>query len=206
MNRWNFICRLFSFKGNQTQVADSAHGKGSSESEFVAKEQKTVSVEESTDNTVDVSPVLTHVVPEKQRENEPLSEVSLPEDPDSDGDQLLDNKEYIYLMEECAALIAEFEQYHPRMQTDEGRMMVEMIGQRLREAMLLSGAQSIDSDRTFNILRHTPVPMHYVTNDTPLEEMIEMGIAVGNRVFVKAKVKVKENLPDAINRTRDKQQ
>lgn len=187
MNRWNFICRLFSFKGNQTQVADSAHGKGSSESEFVAKEQKIVSIEEPDDNAEDVSPVLTQMMLEKQRENEPL-----PEDPDSDGDQLLDNKEYIHLMEECAVLIAEFEQYHPRMQTDEGRMMVEMIGQRLREAMLLSGAQSIDSDRTFNILRHTPVPMRYITNDTPLEEIIEIGIAVENRVFVKAKVKVKE--------------
>lgn len=202
MNRWNFICRLFSFKGNQTQVADSAHRKGSSESEFVAKEQKIVSIEEPDDNAEDVSPVLTQMMLENQRENEPLPEVPLhqeplpedplPEDPDSDGDQLLDNKEYIHLMEECAVLIAEFEQYHPRMQTDEGRMMVEMIGQRLREAMLLSGAQSIDSDRTFNILRHTPVPMRYITNDTPLEEIIEIGIAVENRVFVKAKVKVKE--------------
>lgn len=192
MNIWNFICHLFSFKGKRIKVADSLHEKDSSQSEPVVKEQEIVLVDEPDGNIENVLPFSASVVLEKQIENDLLLEGPKPEPPASTVDTLLDNKEYIHLMEQCAALIAEFETLYPRMQTDEGRMMVEMTGQRLREAMLLSGAQSIDSDHTFNILRHTPVPMHYVTNDTPLAEIIEMGIAVGNRVFVKAKVKVKE--------------
>lgn len=212
MNIWNIVRRWLAHDKNQPEERKDVYTPDSS---IVPIKQETIGdigvslfegIDESFRNTSqesetketgkqvnDISDFGIIKKPDTKQNEEMKPEVDeppvVPEPPSS---SLLDNKEYIRLLEECAALIAEFEQYHTRLTSEEGKMMVEMFAQRLREAMLLSGAQSIDCDSAFNILRHTPVPMRYIVNDTPIEEIFETGIAIENRVFVKAKVRVKE--------------
>jgi hypothetical protein len=53
-----------------------------------------------------------------------------------------------------------------------------------------NGLELIDSDGTFSILRHTPQPMALVQEGLPLKQVLRPGIAMGNRVFRKAKVEI----------------
>lgn len=94
------------------------------------------------------------------------------------------------IMEECSDLISEFEAYKPRFTTDEGIIMAETIQDRLTELLTKYGAQLIDNDTQFDILRHTAVPAQIVENGTPIQEFIRPGIVMRNKVLVRAQVRV----------------
>ena len=94
------------------------------------------------------------------------------------------------IMEECTGLISEFESYMSRFSTDEGKDTAELIQSRLTELLIRNGAQLIMDDKEFDILRHTAVSAQTVKNGALIKEFIRPGIRLGNKVYIRAQVKV----------------
>ncbi len=106
---------------------------------------------------------------------------------------LLDNKSFVKLAEECVDAMDEFDGYIERLESDEGKMIAEMIVKRLQELLERSGLQRIDDvNEPFSVLRHIPVPMEPVSEGASLDEIIQAGLALENRTLLKAKVKVQK--------------
>jgi len=114
-----------------------------------------------------------------------------PEEKIAQPSSLLSNSRFIGLVEECAGLMMEFEGYTDRLETEEGKMIAQLVVQRLQEALERSGLARISDEESFSILRHTPVPMRPVAEGAPIAEILAFGLAIENRVFRKAKVKVR---------------
>jgi hypothetical protein len=103
---------------------------------------------------------------------------------------LSDNKPFVKLAEECAELMNEFDGYSERLDTDEGKMMVELVLKRLQEILERCGLERIENETVFSVLRHTPVPMQLVRDGIPVIKTQFPGLALGNRVYRKARVMV----------------
>lgn len=107
---------------------------------------------------------------------------------------LLDNRPFVKLAEECVDMMNEFEGYIERLETREGKMMVELIVKRLQELLERSGLHRIDDEtELFSVLRHIPIPIESVSEGTPLNGIIRAGLALENRVLRKAKVNVQNH-------------
>jgi len=101
----------------------------------------------------------------------------------------LENKPFVKLVEECIDLMNEFESYTERLESEEGKMMAQMIVRRLQESLERSGLERIDDEKEpFTILKHKPEPMMPVAEGKTLKGIIAPGLAIENRVFRKAKV------------------
>lgn len=100
------------------------------------------------------------------------------------------NESYQKLIEECTDLISEFESYKNRFETEEGKMMTDIVQERLFEILVKSGAQLITDETSFDIIRHIAVPAQMVENGTPVLETIRPGIALGNKVLIRAQVRI----------------
>jgi len=48
--------------------------------------------------------------------------------------------------------------------------------------------ERIDNETEFSVLRHSPVPMQIVQEGTPIVQTNFPGLALGNRVYRKAKI------------------
>jgi molecular chaperone GrpE (heat shock protein) len=122
--------------------------------------------------------------PEKEIE----SEISTTEESIQEP-TLSDNRPFVKLAEECAGLMNEFDGYNQRLETEEGKMMVELLVKRMQELLERAGLERIDNENEpFSILKHKPDPMMPVAEGATLREIISPGLAIENRVFRKAKV------------------
>lgn len=100
---------------------------------------------------------------------------------------LIDNAAYMSLAEKCCDIISELDS----ITTNENADMSDLIKMRIKEALLCSGAEPISDESTFDILRHKAEGKSIVRKGTPISSTIEPGIAIGDKVMVKAKVKIK---------------
>jgi len=162
--------------------------------ESILLTEKDAPVEESKDSAVDLSTETENAEPvqfqveavlpsEMEIEGEiGTTEVLIPEP------SLSDNSPFVKLAEECAGLMNEFDGYSERMETDEGKMMAEMVVKRLQELLERAGLERIDNETEFSVLRHSPVPMQIVQEGTPIVQTNFPGLALGNRVYRKAKI------------------
>lgn len=104
---------------------------------------------------------------------------------------LLENKSFIKVVEECVDVMDEFESYIERVETDEGKMIAEIVVKRLQELLERSGLHSInDTNEPFSILRHVPSPMSSVPEGIRIQKIIRLGLAIENRVFRRAIVEI----------------
>lgn len=120
-------------------------------------------------------------------EKEIESEISTTEEPIRES-SLSDNKPFVKLAEECAGLMNEFDGYAERLETEEGKMMTEMVVKRLQELLERVGLERIDNETEFSVLRHSPIPMQLVKEGTPIVQTRFPGLVLGNRVYRKATV------------------
>lgn len=130
--------------------------------------------------------------PKSEEENKLKRDLEVTAEPDLEPlvNPLLYNNEYIRLVESCVETIKEFDGYEDRVESEETKDIIGLMKERLRENLLVSGVSFIDEENEFHILRHDPVPMAIIAEGTPVVEIISPGLAIGNRVFMKAKVKV----------------
>lgn len=101
---------------------------------------------------------------------------------------LLDNYEYMNLAQQCCDMLGELDRMCNLVQDDQVKKFILQQKNRIREALLLSGASLINEDTEFNMLRHQSVNAEVVKNGTPIAETIEAGVEIDRRVMVKAKV------------------
>lgn len=104
---------------------------------------------------------------------------------------LLKNEAFVKLVEECVDLMNEFDSYTNRLESDESKMIVGLIVKRTQEFLERAGLERIDDvNASFSVLLHTPVPMIPVMEGEPIKKILQGGLMLENRVFVKAKVEI----------------
>lgn len=113
---------------------------------------------------------------------------------------LLQNREWLTLMERLCEMVKRIRSRVKDIQESEEVAkrspipFLESLDSAIREAMLASGAEDIDHETEYNILRHEAVPAcGSVCDKTPIEETLEFGVAVEKHVFIRALVKLKSN-------------
>ena len=109
------------------------------------------------------------------------------EDGQDESDSLLDNSNYMSIVESLTSLMQEIEDEEDLPSQE----VADLVKSRIQEGLLLSGAELISEDKEFDAIRHIPVPAAMVKPGTPIKKIIEPGIVVGNRVIRKAKVIIK---------------
>lgn len=115
---------------------------------------------------------------------------------------LLQNREWLTLMERLCEMVKRIRSRVKDIQESEEVAkrspipFLESLDSAIREAMLSSGAEDIDHETEYDILRHEAVPPRGTVLDrTPIEETLEFGVAVQKRVFIRALVKLKSHNP-----------
>ncbi|MBR5782058.1 MAG: hypothetical protein IKY27_08795 [Bacteroidales bacterium] len=111
-------------------------------------------------------------------------------EPKKSSDSLLDNRPLVKIFTECADLLSEIDRISPRFKSPDSRLLLDLVNERLRTALYLSGGKPIDDDETFDSVRHICIDNPVAKEGTPISEIIEFGVALESRVFVKAKVKL----------------
>lgn len=99
---------------------------------------------------------------------------------------LLDNTAYMVLADNCCDLIKELD----KLKTEENNDLVDMISSRIMEGLISSGADSIAEETSYDVIRHTAIGKAIVRKGTPIVSTIKPGIAIGDKIMIKAKVEV----------------
>ena len=104
---------------------------------------------------------------------------------------LLDNKPLVKVFAECADLLNELEDIAKNFKSEREQFLLQMVRERIRSALILSGGTPIDGDEVFDIIRHISLNCDRANDGMPIQEIVEAGIMLGERVFVRAKVNLK---------------
>lgn len=104
---------------------------------------------------------------------------------------LLDNKPLVKVFAECADLLNELDGLAKSLKSEREQFLLQMVREKIRSALILSGGTPIDSDEVFDIIRHFSLNCNHANNGMPIQEFVESGIMLGERVFVRAKVNLK---------------
>lgn len=104
--------------------------------------------------------------------------------------KLQDNKSLLKLIEENVLLIKRMQNMKQNYTGEETVMIIEQIIDDIKDSLELSGLERIENEQLFSALRHQPVPLRIVKEGQPIVKTLETGLCLGNRVFIKAKVKL----------------
>lgn len=104
---------------------------------------------------------------------------------------LLDNKPLVKVFAECADLLNELDGLTKNLKSEREQFLLQMVREKIRTALILSGGTPIDNDEVFDIIRHFCVNCNHANNGMPIQDFVESGIMLGERVFVRAKVNLK---------------
>lgn len=106
---------------------------------------------------------------------------------------LLDNKPLVKMFEECAGIIKKLEQIRPAFESDDSQDLINTIREQLVQAMMLSGGKTINNEKEFNTLRHKCLKGIRANDGDKIIKMLEPGVMLEERVFVKALVEIANN-------------
>ena len=104
---------------------------------------------------------------------------------------LLDNKPLVKVFAECADLLNELDDMAGNFKSEREQFLLQMVRERIRSVLILSGGTPIDGDEVFDIIRHFSLNCDQANDGMPIQEFVEAGIMLGERVFVRAKVNLK---------------
>lgn len=101
---------------------------------------------------------------------------------------------YLNLMQKCSEMIREIDVWAFRTESEETRDICSVIAKHLIEDMSTSSPRIIliSNDKHFNSLLHDAVPSSIVDDGAAIAETLRPGIKLGDRVFVRAKVRLSE--------------
>lgn len=106
---------------------------------------------------------------------------------------LLDNKPLVKMFEECASVIKKLEQIRPAFESDDSQDLINTVREQLVQAMMLSGGKTINNEKEFNTLRHKCLKGIRANDGDKIIKMLEPGVMLEERVFVKALVEIENN-------------
>lgn len=104
---------------------------------------------------------------------------------------LLDNKPLVKMFTECSDLLRDLDRLVKDCKSEREQNLLQMVREKICTAMILSGGTSIDNDESFDIIRHYSLNCDNAVNGMPIQEFVEAGISLEERVMVRAKVNVK---------------
>lgn len=105
---------------------------------------------------------------------------------------LLDNKPLVKMFEECADVIKQIERIKKGFQSEDFCDVLDSVREQLIQAMNLSGGNLINDEEAFNLLRHQCRRGVNAEEGDEIANTIASGIALEDRVFVKAIVELKK--------------
>lgn len=121
---------------------------------------------------------------EKTRDGDSVDNIIEPGDETTTS--LLDNPPYLSLADSCCALIQELD----KLKNEDNKELIEQVILRIKEGLISSGAEPIAEETAYDIIRHAAVGKSIVRKGTPIISTIEPGIAIGDKVMIKAKVQI----------------
>ena len=92
---------------------------------------------------------------------------------------------------ECSDLLRDLDRLVKDCKSEREQNLLQMVREKICTAMILSGGTSIDNDESFDIIRHYSLNCDNAVNGMPIQEFVEAGISLEERVMVRAKVNVK---------------
>lgn len=99
---------------------------------------------------------------------------------------LLDNSPYMSLADSCCDLVKELD----KLKSEDNKELVDLVNSRIKEGLISSGAEPIAEETSYDVIRHTAIGKAIVRKGTPINLTIEPGIAIGDKVMIKAQVKI----------------
>jgi molecular chaperone GrpE (heat shock protein) len=110
--------------------------------------------------------------------------------PAPDPDTLLEDRQWLGLVQECVELYDELDESAPHLDRG-GQQMAAMICARLRALLQDAGVTVIEGETRFDRHRHRPVPSRGgIITGSPIIETLSPGFAVGRRVLRRAAVRL----------------
>lgn len=110
---------------------------------------------------------------------------------DTDKPSLLNNKPLVKIFAECADLLKDLDDLVGSFKSEREQFLLQMVREKIRTILLLSGGTLIDNDESFDIIRHISINCDNAVNGMPIQKVAESGIMLEDRVFVRAKVILK---------------
>lgn len=99
---------------------------------------------------------------------------------------LLDNSPYMSLADSCCDLIKELD----KLKSEDNQELVDLVNSRIKEGLISSGAEPIAEETSYDVIRHSAIGKSIVRKGTPITSIIEPGVAIGDKVMIKAKVQI----------------
>ena len=106
---------------------------------------------------------------------------------------LLDNKPLVKMFGECADVIKNIERIRPAFESEDCQDLINTVREQLVQAMILSGGKTIDNEKKFNTLRHKCKRGICANDGDIIINILEPGVTLEDRVFVKALVEIAKN-------------
>lgn len=100
--------------------------------------------------------------------------------------QIKDDENLHHFQDNVISVIEEFDSYLARIDNDDAKELISLFQHRLIESLAYSGLEKIDSDTSFNCRRHNPVPFQIVSDGTPINEIIRVGLSRNGCPVLKA--------------------
>lgn len=153
--------------------------------------EATTSTEESTDvlkdfvKEIDKEYSTVQTKPEDSNIEDIEAEV-VEQEPAHETTSLLDNSPYMSLADSCCDLIKELD----KLKSEDNQELIDLVNSRIKEGLISSGAEPIAEETSYDVIRHTAVGKSIVRKGTPISSTIEPGVAIDDRVMIKAKVQI----------------
>lgn len=97
--------------------------------------------------------------------------------------------EYVVLCCKLAELVKMYDQMAKQMPEGETKDLAEDISEQIIKTLSLSkGCAAIANEPAFDSRRHISIPFSMVEDGTPIQSFLRIGIAIGNKVIIPAKV------------------
>ena len=99
-------------------------------------------------------------------------------------------EDYIKLCKRLAEMVKQNDMMAKQMPEGESKDLLEDFSEQIISSMVLGGCKAITHEKTFNSLRHKPVPFSVVEDGTPIEKTERVGVELNEMVLIPAKVKI----------------
>ena len=98
--------------------------------------------------------------------------------------------DYLKLCKRLAEMVKQNDMMAKQMPEGESKDLLDDFSEQIISSMVLGGCKAITHEKTFNSLRHRPVPFSIVEDGTPIEKTVRVGVEFNEMVLIPAKVKI----------------
>lgn len=173
---FNFFKELFSFKSSNEDY------------------EQNVIIEESTDiSNQDIPPIEDILIDETEEVvlSETQRTTDIPKNDEilkSPSTEVVVEKKNFDFFKSLADIILEFDNHYQRIGNRDTKNMIELFQYRLIQVMENNGAKAIDGEKSFNSMRHIPIPIAIVDEGVKIRSFVRKGLEMDNQIVLKAQV------------------